>query len=56
MTEDDSIELLLCAEVNMKNAENMMPMLKEHPIFQFAKTQLTEGLQYFKDRDGIPTI
>lgn len=38
-------EELLNAQINFENAEKMMPLLKEHPIFQIAKEQLAAGIK-----------
>jgi len=39
------LELFRCAQINFNNAEKMMPLLKEYPIFQIAKRQLAEAIK-----------
>ena len=39
------LELFRCAQINFNNAEKMMPILKDHQIYQIAKMQLDEAIQ-----------
>ena len=39
------LELFYCAKINFDNAEKMLPVLKDHPIFQLAKMQLKEAIE-----------
>ena len=47
---NDIFEQLKCAEINFENAEKMMPLLKEHPIFQLAKLQLNDGIKLLEKK------
>uniref|UniRef100_A0A6M3KYJ9 Uncharacterized protein n=1 Tax=viral metagenome TaxID=1070528 RepID=A0A6M3KYJ9_9ZZZZ len=39
------LELFRCAQINFNNVEKLVPLLKEYPIFQIAKTQLAEAIE-----------
>ena len=40
-----AVELIRCSQINFQNVEKMVPLIKDHPIFQMAKMQLVEGLK-----------
>ncbi len=47
----DASEILLCAQVNFENTEKMMPVLKQHPIFQMAMEQLGNGIKKLEEEE-----
>ena len=45
MDKNQAIELIRCSQISFQNLQKMNPILKDHPIFQIAMTQLDEGLK-----------
>lgn len=44
-----AVELVSCAQINLQNLKEMVPILGEHPVFKIVEVQIAEAIKALQD-------
>lgn len=53
MNNEEILELLMSAQINFENLEQMTPLVSAHPIYKISKSQLDQAVEEIRKREEV---